>query len=107
MFFAKLRSQPVRAATIVGAVSVMISGLFANYYDGHDGIVFGLVFFLCNVIAFWHTRNQGWRSVLIVGAVSASLLLVTMAAGFPRLPDQVLRSHVIHGLTAGWKLGLP
>ena len=107
MFFAKLRLQPVLAATIVGAVSVMISGLMANYHDGHDGIVFGLVFFLCNAIAFWNTRNQGWRSVLMVGAVSASLLLVTMAASFPRLSDQVLRSHVIHGLTAGWQLGLP
>ncbi|MCA9191352.1 MAG: alpha/beta hydrolase [Planctomycetales bacterium] len=101
------RSRLVLAAVTGGLVIVMISGLLANYHDGHDQIVFAVTFILCNVIAFWHTRHQGWQSVFTVGAVTAALVLVSIVAAFPRLPDQVLRAQFVKGMDAGLQLGKP
>lgn len=105
--FSKLLSRPVLLTTGLGAVIVGISGYFANYYDGHDQIVFGVTFILCNVIAFCYTRHQGWKQVLTVGAVTATLFLASAIAGFSRLPDQVLQAHFVKGIDAGLQLGKP
>jgi acetyl esterase/lipase len=105
--FSKLLSRPVLLATAVGMVIVMISGYAANFHDGHDGNVFGLTFILCNAIVFWYTRHQGWQQVFTVGAVTATLVLASAIAGFPRLPDQVLQAHFVKGIDAGLQLGKP
>lgn len=101
------RSRPVLTAVTVGTVIVMISGYFANYYDGHDQVVLAMTLIVCNVLAFWHTRHQGWHSVFTVGAVTATLILVSIATAFPRMPDQVLRAHFVKGMNAGLQLGKP
>lgn len=107
MIIAFLRSRPVLTAVTVGTVIVMISGYFANHYDGHDQIVLGVTFIFCNAIAFRHTCNQGWKSVFTVGAVTATLTLASAIAGFSRLPDQVLHAHFVKGIEAGVQLGRP